>query len=54
MTLQVVASPAIVILTTLEVLITLLEDIYSTGITRDDRNIFIVHATGASGGSKVC
>ncbi len=41
MTLQVVASPMIVILTTLEVSFTLLENIYSTAITHDDRNIFI-------------
>jgi len=36
----------IVILTTLEVSFTLLENIYSTGMTHDDRqNIFIVQAT---------
>jgi hypothetical protein len=35
-TLKVVASPRIVILTTLEVSFTLLENIYSTGITHDD------------------
>ncbi len=44
--LQVVASPTIVNLTTLEVLFMLLANIYSTGITHDDRNIFKVQATG--------
>jgi hypothetical protein len=34
--LQVVASPTIIILTTLEVSFTLLENIYSRGITHDD------------------
>jgi hypothetical protein len=43
--LQVVASPMIIILTTLEVSFTLIENIYSTGITHDDRKIFIVQAT---------
>ncbi len=42
MMLQVVASPMIVILTTLEVSFMLLENIYSTVITRDARNIFIL------------
>jgi hypothetical protein len=46
MMLQFVVSPMIIILTTLEVLFTLLEDIYGTGITRDDSNI-------VSGSSKV-
>jgi hypothetical protein len=50
MTLQVAALPIIVILTTLEVSFALLENIYSSSITHDDRhddcNIFIVHATG--------
>jgi hypothetical protein len=36
--LQVVASPIIVILTIIEVSFTLLENIYSTGITHDDRH----------------
>jgi hypothetical protein len=44
--LQVVASLTIIILTTLEVSFTLLANIYSTGITHNDRNIFIVKATG--------
>ncbi len=39
MTLQVVASPMIVNLTTLEVSFTLLENIYSTGITRDNHHL---------------
>jgi len=43
--LQVVASPTIVILMTLEVSFILLENIYSTGITYDRQNIFIVQAT---------
>jgi hypothetical protein len=38
---QVVASPMIVILTTLEVLFMLLENIYSTGITNDNRHMTI-------------
>ncbi len=36
MMLQVVASPTIIILTTLEVSFMLLANIYSTGITHDD------------------
>jgi hypothetical protein len=44
--LQVVASPTIVILTTLEVSFLLLGDIYSTGITYDRQNIFIAQVTG--------
>jgi hypothetical protein len=44
--LQVVASPTIIILKTLEVSFTLLENIYSTSITHKDYNIFIVQATG--------
>jgi len=46
MALQAVVSPMIVILTTLEVSFTLLGNIYSTGITLDGCNIFIVQATG--------
>jgi hypothetical protein len=50
-----VASPTIVILTTLEVLFMLLDNTYSTGITNDDHhddhddncNIFIVQAATA-------
>ncbi len=45
-TLQVVASPRIVILTTLEVSVMLLENIYDTGITHDDHHIFILKSTG--------
>jgi hypothetical protein len=37
--LQVVASPTIVILVTLEVSVTFLENIYSTGITHDDHHL---------------
>ena len=44
--LHVVASPMIAILMTREVSFTLLENIYSTDITHDDRNMFIVQATG--------
>ena len=44
--LQVVASPMIIILTTLEVSFMFLANIYSRGITHDDRNLFIVQATG--------
>ncbi len=51
MTLQVVASQMVVILMTLEQSLTLLENIYSTSITDDDRNIFIGQATGYS---KIC
>ncbi len=43
--LEVVASPTIVILMTLEVSFMLLANIYSRGITHD-HNIFIVQATG--------
>jgi len=46
MRLQVVVSPTIVILTTLEVSFLLLENIYSTGFTHDNSHIFIVQATG--------
>ncbi len=46
MMLQAVALPMIVILTTLEVSFMLLEHIYSTGLTYDSQNIFIVQATG--------
>jgi hypothetical protein len=46
---QVVASPTIIILTTLEVSFTLLENIYSTGVTHEDRHLrslyFIAQAT---------
>ncbi len=42
MTVQVVASPTIVILMTLEVSFMLLENIYITGITHDDRHMTIV------------
>ncbi len=38
-TLQVVASPMIIILTTLEVSFVLLDNIYSTGITHDDHHL---------------
>ncbi len=44
MTLQVVASPTIIILMTLEVSFTLPESINSTGVTHDNRKIFIVPA----------
>jgi hypothetical protein len=40
--LQVVASPSIIILIAPEVSFTLLENIYSTGITNDDPNMAIV------------
>jgi hypothetical protein len=50
MMIQVVMSPMIIILMTLEVSFTLLENIYSTVITPDnhrgDCNIFIVQAPG--------
>ncbi len=42
MTLQVVASPTIVILTTLEVSFMLLANIYSRGLTRDDCHMMIL------------
>jgi hypothetical protein len=52
MTLQLVASPTIVILTTIEVSFMLLENIYSAGVNvdnhHDDRNVFIVQATELS------
>jgi hypothetical protein len=42
MLLQVVVSPTIVILTTLEVSFMLLANIYSTGITHEDRDVTII------------
>jgi hypothetical protein len=45
MMLQFVASPAIIILTTLEVSFMLLENIYSAGTTYDRQNIFVLQAT---------
>ncbi len=42
MMLQVVASPTIVILTTLEVSFMLLANIYSRGVTHDDHHVMIV------------
>jgi hypothetical protein len=42
MSLQVVASPTIIILTTLEVSFMLLAHIYSRGITHDDHHVMIV------------
>ncbi len=42
MMLQVVASPMVIILTDIEVSFTLLENIYSKGVTRDDRHMIIV------------
>jgi hypothetical protein len=42
MMLQVVASPTIVILITLEVSFMLLANIYSRGITHDDRQVTII------------
>jgi hypothetical protein len=42
MMLQVVASPMIVILTTLEVSFMLLANIYSIGVAHDDRHVTIV------------
>jgi len=42
MMLQVVASPTIVILVTLEVSFMLLANIYSRGITHDNRHVTIV------------
>jgi hypothetical protein len=44
MMLQFVASPAIIILATLEVSFMLLDYIYSAGITYDRQNIFVVQA----------
>ncbi len=41
MTLQVVASPTIIILTTLEVSVMLLANIYSRGINHEDRHVKI-------------
>ena len=46
MMLQVVASLMIVILMTLEMSFMLLANIYSRGVTHDDRNICIVQAIG--------
>jgi hypothetical protein len=46
MTLQVVASPTIAILTTLEASFTLSENINSAGVNLEDRSIFIAQATG--------
>ncbi len=50
MMLQVVASPMIIRMTTVEVSFMLLENIYSTGITNDEHHdnhyLFIVQATG--------
>ncbi len=40
--LQVVASPAIIILKTLEVSFMLLANIYSTGVTHNDHHVMIV------------
>jgi hypothetical protein len=55
MMLQVVASPMNVILTTtLEVSFTHPENIYSTGVTHDDLNIFIVQATRHRGYIECC
>jgi len=42
MTLQVVASPTIVILMTLEVSLMLLANIYSKSVTHDDRHVTII------------
>jgi hypothetical protein len=42
MTLQVVASPMIVILMTLEVSFMLLANIYRRGVTHDNRHVMIV------------
>jgi len=42
MTLQVVASPTIVILTTLKASFMLLANIYSTGVTHDDHHVTII------------
>ncbi len=42
MMLQVVTSPMNAILTTLEVSFTHLENIYSTGVTHDDRHMMII------------
>jgi hypothetical protein len=42
MTVQVVASPTIVILMTLEVSFMLLANIYSRSISHDDRHVMIV------------
>jgi hypothetical protein len=39
MTLQVVASPMVIILTDIEVSFTLLENIYSKGVTHDDGHV---------------
>ncbi len=45
MTFQVVASPTIIIVMTIEVSYVLLENINSTGVTPDNRKIFIAPAT---------
>jgi hypothetical protein len=42
MRIQVVASPTVVVLITLEVSFMLLANIYSRGITHDDRHVIIV------------
>ncbi len=58
MMLQVVMSPMIIILMTLEVSFTLLENIYSTGVSTDDChgdcNILIVQANGVPPGLCLC
>ncbi len=46
MTFKAVASPTIVILMTLEVSFTLIENIYTTGVNHDDDNIFKAQTTG--------
>jgi hypothetical protein len=42
MMLQVVASPTVIILMTLEVSFMLLEEIHSTGVTHDDRHVTVI------------
>ncbi len=42
MMLKIVASPTIIILMTLEVSFLLIERIYSTGVTHDDRHMLII------------
>ncbi len=42
MTLQAVASPMMIILTTIEVFFMMLENIDSKGVTHDDQNMMIV------------
>jgi len=44
--LHVVSSPTIVILTSLEVSLTLQVNINSTGVNHDDSDVFIVQGTG--------